>query len=925
MAKLKSEKGKAANLQKKQAAPEKQPQSSAAAVLLRNSAVLYGGILFALLLLAVIFSGSMTLNVEKICGLLGCIAVVVLSVFAAKKMGQQAGFLLLCVTTYVIWGMISTQYAYAGKFALSESTKLIVAYAFFLLMVLFAPKKLQTMRCVAYVIATLTALIGLLSADAANGGAIGTTLLNALEACTQLYHIKGAAFNGTRIGTLFANANIYGELMSLGIVCSFWVAFHAKKRFEKLLGAMLIAVNVYADILAMSMVAIAVCFVACLALALLSQKEHRLSYLLLMAESAVVALAALLLSYSALGTKSMLPVLCCLVSGVALFALDGAVRLSLAKAIEKVNRTARFAAIGAVLALAAGAAYVVLNTPAPYQLAAGETLGRTVILRPGEYELQIDAENPAQAQALVRSFSNRMTRIAKATELFSGPAGTAQVSVPEDSAFCHIRITLDKAAQSQSITSIRYTGTESGSVATGYRFLPNFVANRLQSLSTAETLHQRGYLFGSGMALFAKKPIIGTGLGGYENSLLSVQPFHMESKYAHNHYLQTLCDLGIIGFLLYLGILIFAVRLLWIHRKDEQLGQYCPVLAALLIAMFGGALSDVAWSSGNYLPVAFTILGVEAALLEGGFAPESKARKVTRFVPYVVAAVFLMFGVALAVNMSVVKSTENGVTFTGLEAAAQKDLFEANDYLYGYVNNAYSSNSETVQRNALKYADRLAKEKSNTMGKELARFYFSRDMLDEGFACMEDYVSRNRSKAASWQQAFDTLRGFDPVLHDGSLNRAVLPSVPDAAPRIAALAERMEQVSAEQLDTLTLDDETVMWLTRVGYIAAEQISDTDEIVDAFSNLVYDSRFAQDFDEDGLPDLLHRKTDDAGAARLSFDMQIALPGVYTADWYDADGKSLQSDVWNIETQKDCSTSIQEPADGGAYLIIRAQAD
>jgi O-antigen ligase len=54
---------------------------------------------------------------------------------------------------------------------------------------------------------------------------------------------------------------------------------------------------------------------------------------------------------------------------------------------------------------------------------------------------------------------------------------------------------------------------------------------------------QRTIFFQDGLKLFSKSPVVGRGLGGFENGVYSVQDFYYETKYVHNHYIQVLSDL----------------------------------------------------------------------------------------------------------------------------------------------------------------------------------------------------------------------------------------------------------------------------------------------------------------------------------------------------------------------------------------------
>ena len=77
--------------------------------------------------------------------------------------------------------------------------------------------------------------------------------------------------------------------------------------------------------------------------------------------------------------------------------------------------------------------------------------------------------------------------------------------------------------------------------------LPPVGANRIQGLWANENAIQRFVLFADGLQLFRSSPIYGLGMGAFENGVKSVQSFDYIAKYAHNHYIQTLAETGVIG------------------------------------------------------------------------------------------------------------------------------------------------------------------------------------------------------------------------------------------------------------------------------------------------------------------------------------------------------------------------------------------
>ena len=67
-------------------------------------------------------------------------------------------------------------------------------------------------------------------------------------------------------------------------------------------------------------------------------------------------------------------------------------------------------------------------------------------------------------------------------------------------------------------------------------------------------------------------------MGAFENGIYNVQSYHYETKYVHNHYVQSMVDTGIIGLLLWVGTLAasaIAVFRLWRKGGSSRLTP-CP-------------------------------------------------------------------------------------------------------------------------------------------------------------------------------------------------------------------------------------------------------------------------------------------------------------------------------------------------------------
>ena len=122
------------------------------------------------------------------------------------------------------------------------------------------------------------------------------------------------------------------------------------------------------------------------------------------------------------------------------------------------------------------------------------------------------------------------------TDLASGSADApVTFTVPEDSKLVFFYFGGEQGA---TLNEAAYTGAKDGSVKLGYKLLPAFIADRIQDLTANGNVVQRGVYRQDAIKLWKTSPVIGRGLGGFENGVVSVQDYYYETKYAHNHYVE---------------------------------------------------------------------------------------------------------------------------------------------------------------------------------------------------------------------------------------------------------------------------------------------------------------------------------------------------------------------------------------------------
>ena len=352
------------------------------------------------------------------------------------------------------------------------------------------------------------------------------------------------------------------------------------------------------------------------------------------------------------------------------------------------------------------------------------------------------------------------------------------------------------------LDSVKYEGENgSGNVPLGYRLLPGFISNRLQGLWANQNAIQRFVFFEDGMKLFYRSPVIGLGLGAFENGVRSVQSFRYDTKYAHTHYIQTLAETGIIGLALFLGLLAVSAAAVWRGRRKPL----APALGAALVFMAGHGAVELVFSTFPYLPIAFGVFAVIALCCGDAvpLPPRAGSAKFRTGLALGILAVPTLFGVLLACNITA-RGIANGTPgLSGLEQAVVLDPFEKADHMLTYVVRASQSEmTEETRQKADEYAVRLGKISSNTIPIYLAEYYFKTDRVELGFEMVEQYVNYVSSISSAWQEAFDLMEKYE---RDTEVYRA----------GVARIAQLLDAWNEENMGRVDLDGQALAFIARM--------------------------------------------------------------------------------------------------------------
>lgn len=728
-------------------------------------------------------------------------ATLVVGIVRIKHLSARIGWPLVALFAVVAMDFLSTFYAAAGKFALTEFLKIVGAFCVALLLLALTPAQESAPGSwIAGMLARAAALMGLVSIDLLSTHWLSGAVVRILQLFGTDFAFLLGVEDGIRMTSMIRNPNVFAGVAGIGVLLSLGLAASCKQGKTRRSHLVCLFINALSFVLAFSMGATAMIAAAFLVYLLLEQAHKRAGLLVLMVETLIVTVAAVIpiaaTSFGIWRGLQPVPMLCVVCGGVMLCLLDRFAGQPLSDKLAGHGR-AVLAGIAGILAAVLAFSVAAYHLTGATELAAGESLHRSIYPQPGLYT--VSAQTSAPVTVVIESQNREQTMMHTRTQLYRGDLAQAEFDVAEDCLVVYMTFT---AREDTRLSQVVWSGErDEGEVPLGYKLLPGFIANRIQGLFANQNAIQRTVFFEDGIKLFLRSPVFGCGIGGYESGLMSVQRFYYETKYAHNHYIQVMVETGVVGLILFAGLLIACAAAVLRCRRRKPDAALTACLGAALVFMAGHGGVEVVFSHYAYLPFAFGVF----ALINLCCAAPVSGRGVRTGAAAGIALVLVAFFVLLGGNLRARRLFGmEMLSFTDLEQAVRLDRYERADYMLSYISAAPNApDNPQIQERAAQYAEELAGVDSKTIPTYLADYYFANGDTERGFAMVEKYVRYAASGAQTWQWAFDTLERYEldsQFFRDG----------------VAHIVELMDRWNEENMGQITLTPGNRAFLQRIG-------------------------------------------------------------------------------------------------------------
>lgn len=657
---------------------------------------------------------------------------------------------------FMLMNGLAAIYSPFGGSAVRDYRSILPAFALAALVLLRFERR--HVRGLLWGVAAVCGVLSLLSTDMACEGALFEGFNNLMAR----FHAAGMYLDLEntvgRVNGVYNDANVTGSLFALGSLVALYLTQMGQKWWERLLACVLIGVNAVGLLLSVSRGAI-LCFgVSLLVWLIAAGTVHRIRLFLLMVVSAGACLAAFMPASAAVAPGAVLPNVLAVASGGVIFLLDRFLAEPLARKLAGHGKAVA-AVMGSVVAAAGIFVIVALTLTEPYVLGENDFLYRSAVLAPGEYTLSVDWEGSEDQRVVVHSRSRTEALMNQDKYLYDGPLSSAVFTVPDDAerVFFQFWGSPGDIIRSATVSD----GTE---LTTAYKLLPEAITYRMQ----AGFFQDYSYLvrvqyMKDAWKLFKQSPVIGHGLGSTDNLYPTVQPFPYTSRYAHNHILQVMSDMGLLGLLSLLtllgGVLWLVVRAVW---KDRD--PLAAVLLACWVMMNTHSLMEINFSVQPFPCMALVLL-LLPVVLYGRPLPG----KVTQWGGVgVCLACWLylgIFGGLLGLRQRVrqesdmLRATSISQLMEALDSYARRDVFDPDPYRLEYVNTALEDTEGLYSGRMLQYVERIRKSGNYPACAGLLYYYYLPAGDFKGlFECSLECLAQRMSYPTVWNEQMEFYR-----------------------------------------------------------------------------------------------------------------------------------------------------------------------
>ena len=608
--------------------------------------------------------------------------------------------------------------------------------------------------------AAVSSVVALVSLDMSCGQVLFGPFNALMNALGTDYTSALPEYLSARVNGLYNDANVTACLFSLALFMALYLLQNSTCVWRRLAASLLAGVNAVSLLLTGSRGAL-LCFAAACLVWLLMERANRVGLFLLLVETAVAMVAAATPASSMVTRGDETAVALCLLSGVVLWALDILADRRL-EPLLSAHKKAALAAVGVVAVICAAYGVAAMTVKGAYTFDSTELVARRVELPAGTYTLAAPLDENVRVTLLGQTAYEKMR--GQYETLYDSASGETEFTVPEGMVMTRWQL---YAPEGTVVEGVKLTDGQLFQM--GYPLLPAFIADRLL-LGMGSSFALRVEFDKDAWKIFSTAPIFGRGLGSTENLTRSVQSFQYESKYAHNHLLQTMADTGLVGTVFALA---FVLGSAWLCLQAVRRGKdgLAAALLAAWVMMNLHSLMEINFSVRGfkcfaYMLLMMPILLYAQPLIDGDTA---KIRKKSKTASIILAVGYVLYLTAFGGLLESARMTDRKAEqfqtsdvyeyLDFLRGCVRGNVFDHDSYQRSYVANAVQLNDRAYNGDLAKYVKQLRASSTYENDSALARYYYlPRQEWSEMFDCSLKGIRQVRSSPDGWNYQMDFYR-----------------------------------------------------------------------------------------------------------------------------------------------------------------------
>lgn len=555
------------------------------------------------------------INIEKINGtIMICLTIItMLSMFFSLKDVKNSKIMFI-ISLFLITYYISMIYLNTPEYRWTGMFPVIAMFSGFIISRILGANK-ENINKLIFVITIMITFIGLVSIDMVSFNLISAYLGLIIKWVTGFIYLNLTVFEeGVRMKSIITNPNIFASLTAISIFLNLYLS---EKKYKKKVVTYMLLVNIAAFLYAFSLGATLFLGICMLIYLIINRKNNIMEKIYFLGVTFLVAIVCVGIGINGMGKECLIPYaespfmklfISFLPLGTLFF--GGIILLGLVEKKDKFLINVwpkiikyRYVYLGVILLLIYFGSWIL--KPVQFN-SENQEKNISFALAEGEYKIQMFFDRDVSVNILIYGQNDEQAGKREydvlCEENVDGKEIEIDFSTYEKNKNINIKLKTNEEAVLHNMKLLKADSTFIKNIKMDYALLPDFIENRLSPFSSNQNSLQRFTFFIDGLKIWLQSPIIGNGPSAFENNYRLIQTSNYSTWSSHNFFIDTLCDVGIVGILCISALIIYMLYLVikkFVKSNDSVIG----LLGVIIIYMLGHSFIEINFI---YIPYIFT-------------------------------------------------------------------------------------------------------------------------------------------------------------------------------------------------------------------------------------------------------------------------------------------------------------------------------